>query len=222
MKRIHELNEEGLLALTEEQTLKMVDYECALEGVPMLPPDPGPVPSLPELQADTQCYEVSDVLVADPDHAARILSAIMSGPLYKTEYPRNNYELRYLVPLGQGDYNYPKIKPVQYISPELWDKHKEHVTSLSVRKGEWDALKKAYDAAYKERDAIVKDVYERISDARQHAYDREQLRTEFTRYLELAEGNRSIALKFLEKVKDLDKFPELRGEFCPVEVPSVN
>jgi hypothetical protein len=36
--------------------------------------------------------------------------------------------------------------------------------------------------------------------------------------MELAEGNRQIALNFLEKVKDLSEFPELREEFCPPEL----
>jgi len=216
MKRIHELNEEELLALTEEQTLRMVDYECALEGVPMLPPHPGPEPSKVTASPDVTLYTVAGQKTLDSDHAKRILDACNSAPLFETSSARNDYQTVFLTPLTDRSYSAPKIETSQVHSPEQWDRIKNDFTSFSERKDEWDVIDKAYKNALKERQSITDDVYSKISDARRNAYEREQFRTDFARYLELAEGNRSIALKFLEKVKDLDKFPELRTEFCPV------
>ena len=44
MKRYNEMTDAELLELTNEQIATLIDYECALDGVPMLPPDPGPAP----------------------------------------------------------------------------------------------------------------------------------------------------------------------------------
>lgn len=217
MKRVHELTEAELLALDDDMTMKLIDYECALEGVPMLPPAPGPAPKKDFPEPDAQCFAVGGILTRDSVHAARILEAISSGELVETTYAGSDYNNRYLKPLRQSDYNYPKLSTETYRSPEQWDSIKDDHSSFATRKAEWDRIDKEYSSALKERATITDDVYGRIREARQHSYDRERLREEFARYMELAEGNRQIALNFLEKVKDLSEFPELREEFCPIE-----
>lgn len=215
MKRIYEMNEAELLSLDDEQTVKLVDYECALEGVPMLPPSPGPEPKKVTAAPDVTLYQIAGQNTLDHDHAKRILDACNSAPLFETSNPRNDYQTVYLTPLTEKSYNRPKIETSSAHSPEQWDKIKNDFTSFSERKDEWDAINKVYQAAVKERQQITDDVYSKISDARRHAYEREQLRLEFNRYLELAEGSKSIALKFLLKVKSLNDFPELMEEFEP-------
>lgn len=215
MKRIYEMDESELLALSEETTLKLIDYECALEGVPMLPPSPGPMPQKEIPEPDATVFEIAGFFTMDGEHAARILAAFNSGPLFKESYSGSDYNTKYLEPLNADKYNKPKIETKTSHSPEQWDKIKDLVTAYNSEKSEWDTIHKTYSAALKERAAITKDVYERIREARQRSYDRDCLRNEFARYLELAENNRQIALNFLEKVKDLSDFPELRDEFCP-------
>lgn len=213
MKRVYEMDETELLALTDEQTVKLVDYECALEGVPMLPPHPGPAPEKVTAAPDVTLYQVAGQKTLDHDHAKRILDACNSAQLFETGNARNSYETVFLTPLTERSYSIPKIETSSVHSPEQWDRIKNDFTSFSERKDEWDVINKAYQSALKERQSITDDVYSKISDARRHSYTREQLRTEFARYMELAEGNRQIALNFLEKVKDISPFPELRTEF---------
>jgi len=151
----------------------------------------------------------------DAEHAGRILAAMITGPLYSMEYGEKN-----LKPLKEGGYSFPEIKVKKAHSPEQWDRIKESVQAFETSKKEWEAINKVYQNAVKERQSIINAVRDAISDARDNNYSREQLRSEFARYLVLAEDNRHIALNFLEKTKGstLDQFPELREEFCPLEV----
>lgn len=216
MKRIHELTELELLALTDTEVIKYIDYECALEGVPMLPPHPGPAPDKLTATPDVTMYTVAGQNTLDSEHATRILQACNSGTLLDTANARNDYSVTFVTPQTDRSYSAPKIETKQVHSPEQWDRIKNDYTNYADRKSEWDTHDRIYRDALKERASISDDVYDRISQARQHSYQRDNLRNEFTRYLELAEGNRQIALNFLEKVKDLSDFPELRQEFCPI------
>lgn len=216
MKRFYEMDETELLALDEETTMKLIDYECALEGVPMLPPAPGPEPAKVTATPDATLYTVAGQKTLDHEQAKRILDACNSGQLYETSYPRNDYQTLFLTPLSEKSYGAPKIETSQVHSAEQWDRIKNEYTSFSERMDEWNAINKNYQAALKERSSITDDVYSKISDARRHSFERDRVREEFARYMELAEGNRQIALNFLQKVKDLSEFPELLEEFNPI------
>ena len=219
MKRISELTEVEILVLTDEQVQKYIDYECALEGVPMLPPSPGPEPAKVTASPDATLYKVAGQNTLSSDHATRILDACNSGQLIETNNARNDYQTIYVSPMLDKDYNRPKIETSQVHSQEQWDTIKDNFTNYADRKSEWDVHNKLYQSALKERREISDSVYAITADARKHSYDRDNLRNEFAKYLELAEGNRKVALNFLTKVKDLADFPDLQEEFAnPVAV----
>lgn len=221
MKRVHELTEDELLLLDDETIKRLIDYECALEGVPMLPPAPGPAPTKEFPDPDIQCFSVAGVITRDSAHATRILDAINSGALVETTY-ETNYNNRYLKPLLRSDYSYPKIVTEIYRSAEQWDAIKNEHSKFEILKSEWDEVNNEYSKGLKERAAITDAVMLKISNARQSSYARNRIRQEFARYLELAEGNRQIALNFLEKAKDLSEFPELREEFMTEGINNIS
>lgn len=216
MKRIDELLEAELVALDDDMIQRYIDYECALEGVPMLPPTPGLEPEKTFPGPDAKVYKIGEFMTRDSEHASRIMEALTSGQLVQADYDRD-YNNKYLKALNPGEYSYPKIETAVYHSPEQWDRIKDDHSKFSVKKSEWENLKKTYDNALKERAGVTKKVFDLIQDARDRSYNRDRLRAEFARYLELAEDNRQIALNFLEKVKDLSEFPELRAEFLQKE-----
>lgn len=217
MKRFNEMDETELLSLTDDQIMKLINYECALEGVPMLPPAPGAKPSIAMAEPDAQVFEIAGIFTMDSEHAIRILDAFNSGALYMESYPGSDYNTKYLEPLTSDKYGKPKIETKNIHSPEQWDKIKAEYAQISGKLKEWEKIDKEYSSALKERTSITDDVYGAILEARQHSYNRDCIRADFARYLELAEGNQRIALNFLEKVKDLSDFPELKTEFRPEE-----
>lgn len=213
MKRIYDMEDTEVLALTDEQISNLVDYECALEGVPLLPPEPGPAPVKVAPPLDLKVFEVGGVMVVDAEHAGRILDVITSGPIFKKEYDKEH-----LVPLNSGDYSFPKIETKMVRSIEQWEAIKADMTAYEAAKREYDKTSKLYNDITKDRQRIVNGIYDIIHDVRDLNWQREHIRSEFARYLVLAEGNPQIALNFLEKVKDLSKFPELKLEFVPEAV----
>lgn len=217
MKRIFDMTEEEILALADEQIANLIDYECALEGAPMLPPAPGIKPVVNAPPPDVQAYDVAGIITMSADHAGRILAAIESEVIYSWEYSGNDYKTKHLSPISEGSYNHPKIKSEKYYSPAQWDAIKDAKAIIEEKLSQWEKVNKAYSEACDARASITDSVWEKVRGVRYHAYDRDQLRNEFTRYLTLAEGNRRIALNFLEKAKDLSDFPELKQEFCPPE-----
>jgi hypothetical protein len=218
MKRVYDMEESELLALTDEQVLIMIDYECALEGIPMLPPAPGAKPVREMAKPDAQVFEIGGFFTRDHEHAIRILAAYNSGQLYREKYPNGDYNTRYLEIIANDRHDTPKIETKTVYSPETWDKiknsHAEHAGILAT----WNKVNDEYQKALKNRQKITESVYAVIGDARDKSYDRNRFREEFKRYLILAEGNKQIALNFLEKVKDLSAFPELKEEFLKEEV----
>lgn len=218
MKRINELTESELLELTDEQISNMVDYECAVEGVPMLPPHPGPAPFVEKCKPDIDIYTVGGVYCATAEDAARILDAIANATtIFKTDGYSD--DKRYIA-IPPGDYYYPKVEIEKGISATAYAAWKDQNAGLKELIGAYKEQRSTYDDAYKSREEIVQRVNNFISDARRNSYTRDCLRADFARYMELAEGNRRIALNFLEKVKDLSDFPELKEEFCP-DMPEV-
>jgi hypothetical protein len=183
----------------------------------MLPPDPGPKPERVNLKPDCMVYEIAGFIVKEAAACAKILEAFQGTQLYREAYPTGDYSTKYLNPLMPGDYNLPKIETKSIHSAEQWDKIKEQWEQSNAATVQWEAINKVYQKALKERAATSNSVWDQIRDARSDSYNREQLRLEFARYLDLAEGNRSIAYRFLEKAKgtELADFPELQGEFCP-------
>jgi len=217
MIRYYELNEEQLLTLTDDEVKRLVDYECAIEGVPMLPPHPGPAPECAIPEPDVQCYEVGGVITTDPEHAARIITAITSGPMFSANYCGKDYHTRYLTPILGKSYNQPKIESGVYRSAEQWDKIKDENRLFEEKKTVWDNLDKEYAEALKARDHISEAVWDAISEARTKKRERENITTEFTTYKDLAQGDLDIAMNFMLKAKPSmsEKYPELIQQLCP-------
>ena len=217
MQRIYDMTEQEVLALTDEQVEKYIDYECALEGAPMLPPAPGIKPVVMTLPPDVQAFLVAGIITREAAHAARIMDAINSGIIYEAEYAGKSYKEQHIVPIGSDSYHMPHVEAKRYHSPEQWDTIKNAHTEIAAEAEQWEKVKKAYDEACNARSKITDNIWEYVGKLRDHAYDRDQLKKEFTRYLELAEDNKRIAFNFLKKAKDLSDFPELEAELCPPE-----
>lgn len=216
MTRISEMNDEQLLALTDDEISKLIDYECALQGVPFLPPHPGTMPVKPDTGKKITCYSINNVIVMDMKQAVKILEAINACELFTTTYQGSDYNNQYLERLTCESYSYPKIETKEYIGAEQWDKVKADMTIYTKNKKQWDEINKAYTDALKERANITEEAYGYISDARNKRDAQDSLRSEFSRYLELAEDNPTVAMNFLVKARPITRdYPQLVEELCP-------
>ena len=215
MKRFNELNEVELLALDDQQVSVLVDYECALEGVPMLPPEPGVKPVQPEIKKDVTVYSLQNtVMVKDITVLNQILKVLEGVQLYTQNYGNPHYTVTEIE--SNDAYNAPRIATNTYPTKEAVDAMKGEFAKFKAEDATYTEKKSEYDEALTKRNEIAEDVYEAIREARTKDYERQRIRSEFARYLELAEGNKRIALNFLEKASAiLYKYPEMKEELCP-------
>ena len=216
MKRIYDLEETEILALSSEQVTDYVDYECALEGVPMLPPAPGPEPKRSAQEPDVKSYEIAGFFTLDADHAGRILAALNSGPLYKEESASFDYKVKHLVPIGDDSYYTPKIEGKTTFSAEKWDAIKNEQAQMGMVIKQWKTANDEYKECLTARKYITEKVWEHVDGVRTFVCEKETIRKNFVLYLKLAEGDRQIAINFLEKVKSLDEYPGLKDELLAV------
>lgn len=221
MKRLTAYTRAELAELTEDEIQKLIDLECASEGIALLPPKPEKTPELELPEPDLKAYVVAGIIVSDMKHASRLLETITSGTIFKSDYS-GDYNRKYLKPLKQADYNYPKIEQESYYSPELYDELKRREKAHKEQYGAWKQLEKQYDEALEARQSIASEVFKAINEARDYYFEIERIRSQFERYLVLAENNRQIAMNFLEKVANLEPYEGLRDELLQLKEEVAN
>lgn len=217
MKRYTELTNEELVALTSDQTNLLIDYECALEGVPMLPPHPGPSPFVETPKAEQQLYKVGGVITTDNQHAMAILNTMIAGPLVKEEHPDGDYNFTYPVFLTEKSYGYPKIESESCYTKEQYEALKDRRKEQVAAKKEYDRELNLYNKAADHRKDIVKAVVGAVDEARRVLSEIDSISSKFEYYLKLAEGSAQVAMNFLIKAHpDVEEcYPELVQELCP-------
>ncbi len=204
MKRYNEMTNEELNNLTDEQISILIDYECALEGIPLLPENPT-TPATKDFQADIEVYEVKGNIFTNKEEALAVLGLLLSSNLVSSSY--NNGSKR-IVPLES--YYKPELKIEKYFSEEMYVSIQEEKANYDRITKQYQDRKKEYDEAYKLRISIVKDITENIGYAQEQEHKKQKYTNEYKRYLKLSDNNKYIALNFLrnahDEIDDIDGF----------------
>lgn len=193
IKFLAEYTSEELAAFTDEQMAALIDLECAERGVPLLPLEPVEPESL-NVTPDGMVYEIGGITFANHEDAQSIYELICSMKLVETHYTTNVITL-----LKKGHYNEPKITQKTAWTPGGYAVHGTKIEANSILWDEYNGLMADYQDAVKQRADIQKLVWDACFEARQQIYDQQKMIREFSSYLELAQGQREIALAFFEK-----------------------
>jgi hypothetical protein len=210
MKRIDELSKAEVLALTDEEITALIELECAVNGVPLLPAYPIK-PNVPKYEPDLQIFKIESVVLTSLDAATTIMEAYNKVALYKM-----GYDDKYPKPMSEDDYNYPKIKKEKVMSAELYNK-------IKTEKEASDALMKAYESQKREYDNVLnlqkqhtEHVRNIVDNVWEEKYTKDRYKTEFDRYMKLADNNCSIAWNFLKNAhSDVEDIEGLFEELVP-------
>jgi hypothetical protein len=191
VQRFEDLKEPDLLALTNDQIVRWIDIECACNGVPLLPPKPVE-PTKVAFTPNIQAFEVADLIFDSSADALRLVALLRELKVYRSEYVSGPHYERVLK-LGREF----SIESKRYFTPEAWDAVKDEAAAYTRDFNIYTAAKKEYDAIVQVRARIVNGINEAIENAHQRENIRQRVRADFDRYLDLADGNRKIALAFL-------------------------
>lgn len=199
MKKINELTEQEILALTEEQINTMIRFEAAEQGIKLLTFPTTPiykeVPT-PSKKAYYLGY-FNSIAFLDIAIAGQIQEIIKSSESFGLSYPNGNYDLQYI---DRGKTSGLDIKTV-----EVYEK--SEIDSILVDTKENKKLKEDYEervSEYRENQKKIDEISKEIYDVVYSIRDKYETLSRYcglykNDYLTLANNNKDIAMNFLVK-----------------------
>lgn len=198
MKPFVRLTEAELLALSDDTVQRYIDYECAEAGVPLLPASAPVAPSSDAVADDLTVYEVAGILFPKREDAEKVRDLIaelehgqfryLSGPSYRKRYE----------PSSCADV---AVQSQRLLSPTKAANLRAVIERAEREKKAYQDQKTEYDKTLRARNEIAEHIFAKIEEVRENQRQRDALMQEYQRYLELAAGIKSIALRFLKAAR---------------------
>lgn len=212
MKQITELSEAEILQLTTEQINKMIQFKMAEAGIKILTKPVEPtyqeLPKKTILLYDVSgiTYLFSDKLIAEDEGQA--LQAA-SSKMKSSTYVGNDYTHKKVKNLDEYDLkNIGKVTEVLLYSTDDAIQANEISKINKERKKEYETLLSEFKANETEADYIRIDIWDIVKKVQAKHSHMADMKYEYERYLDLAEGNKKIALNFLKKAYSIDEETE--------------
>jgi hypothetical protein len=195
MKTEKDYADKELFSMDAEEFQRVLDSTCLVAGVPLPSEDPGQRPflDLPKVtmfQFGNFCVETRhefDVLLDNLD-CIDIHSVVGWG------------DCIYFRPLRATDWDYPQVRRVEGLSEATYKANEDYVKGHEARLLRWKEEKDKYDKSLKAVDEIRSRMDERVESHKRKLMREEMLKGQFKRYLELSDGDKKLALKFLGEV----------------------
>lgn len=212
MKKINEMTEQEILALSEQDIQKMIKFCMMEEGIKII--DKPKEPELFEIEpADKKVYIIpilSNYAFTDFAEAQKVSEALQNAKSFsKVEYDwsklGNKYQ--YLEKKDRYAYQYPNdfgVNEAYVYSNELYANIVDYATQNEAMTKQVEADMKAYDDAYAAASEITLEIRDRVSEVREKAARLERLTQKFADdYYPLSDNNEGMAIKFMEKAYSL-------------------
>jgi hypothetical protein len=207
MKRFEDLTDAELLemAAQEGNIEDLIDLECAHQGIPLLPAMMEE-PKKPEFKKDVTIYVVGSFKFFNQGEAMGLIDVLNTCSLTDTTGWGNSERL---YPLS--DYNNPKMETKQIYSEALYSEIEKDLKAYENLKDQYELAKREYDVVKTQRDEVSDDIWDKIKEIQAQEYKKEMYKDRFNRYLTLANGDRKIALNFLNNAfPDAVNYPEIQ------------
>jgi hypothetical protein len=183
------------LASPDLELSRYVDLQCADEGIPLVPERAPMPPTNEDIQEDQTAYTI---LVNFPsrEDADLVAEFARKFPRVKGEYAHGipGYKEQW-IPLQTGEAI--DITTSKKFSRDRLAKMGAAIVANEGAKKQYDEDKRAYDRIVESRRTIVERFAIAVRAAQAREYARTTARRTFARYLELAEGNRRTACRFM-------------------------
>lgn len=206
MKRFEDLTRDELVALGDDAINYYIDRECAERGLPLLPPAPPVAPDKGGLAPDVTHYLIPKSRFRTVEDAQAALAAINALPRIDAAYVRG--------------YGYEKVEaapdqPLQMTQERVYSRALANETEsrrddYGRLKAVYDREKEQYDKAYRGRETAAGSIRSAIGDAYDQSQTIKSLRHDHARYVQLANGDRAVAARFLEAAHGA-RYDNLRG-----------
>lgn len=195
MKRVDDYTSAELAAMTSADVNSLIDIECALAGIGLLPERPvDPKIALP--QPDITIYRVPEMIFDSMPAALAVIYAAM-------EHNEHRVGKGYDYGHGSGSRYYLSAAPAEVtptqervFSREVFERLKGELAGEAKAKGRYEAEVKEYDAMAAKRADVANHVWRAVGDACDEVGRLALARRNYRRYLELAKGDTDQAWTF--------------------------
>jgi hypothetical protein len=207
LKPFQNLTDEEILELTDETIQAYKDLACAEAGVPFVPPIPEK-PNAKDISPDLRVCEFPDNYVVSPDDAVKIVKFINENQIQVFQITYCNGP-GYSRKIFSSDTDF-QFKEQKVFSLEHWGKFGEAKTLYDTLMAEYEKAKTEHQKIIDKRESETESIETRIGQVYQDKYTKERYTGYFNQYLELAQGNRQVAMAFLRKsYPGIEDYPEL-------------
>lgn len=213
MKRINEMTEQEIIALSDEDVQKMIKLRMMEEGIKLL--DKPKVPELFEIEpADIQYFSIpllDGFAFTDIEEATKVAETLKNAKsLRKVDYDWNKLgsEYKYLKKSERykfnGNSDFDILSGWAY-SNELYAKISSFAAQNKVMKEQAEKDLKEYEKQLSESAELIQEITEHVREVR-NKYDRlETLSRKFaTDYYPLSDNDEDMAMKFMAKAYTLN------------------
>jgi hypothetical protein len=199
MQKIDELTDEQVEALTGEDVERLIRRGMAEAGIPVLPrpvePEyldaPGP---------DQQVFEIGGVTFDNREAAEHVQKAISE---FRSSRIRLVYGSGWTDRYVERDDSEQPVETRMAYSQKLFNQYQEVLEANAAAKRKYETAQREW----RQNEVAAKDVREAIQtrvDAVEAKKERRQFLTNrFAEYVDIADGNRATALRFLENAFEL-------------------
>lgn len=198
MKKFTDLTIEEKADLDSDQVTCYVDYRCAEEGAPLIPPIPEKVEET--LLTKTETYFSVTLGYHDlfTEKDARDIVDFINARQGLTAKRVSGYSSpEYVVkPNEVSTYDRAQSNPKQYHTEEAAIRQEEHRQEEKLALSSYKDAKKLYDDAVSDRKEHVEYINEEISEAYDMVSAKRRYLTDWDKYLELANKDVDIASNF--------------------------
>lgn len=214
MKTIDQYTDDELLNLEPETKQALIELQCALDGVPLLPPYPQ-CPKNPVVECDAVSYNVnmgysSVASFKTKDAAQLVVDAINGGDQVYLDY--DHFGGQRVDCIKDRDVSVASVEVKKCASLNLMASMKDELDKYKKDKGIYDELMEVYNTASEARTDSIAIVENAINDAYTQDYNRKDALRKYEHYLGLSDGDAKIAMQFF-----CANYSDLR-EFLPEEL----
>lgn len=212
MKKINEMTEQEILAMTEEDVQKLIKLHLMEQGIKLL--EKPKKPELFEIEpADIECYTIpllDGFAFTNREEAEKVQEALRNATsLRKVEYDWNKFNGEYKYLEKKKRYSYKgesdfAIQSMFVYSPELYNKIVDFVVQNKAMVEQVAKDQKEYDENLRNSADAISEIRQRVSDIRNKYARLDDLSRRFAvDYYPLSDNNEEMAIKFLEKAYSL-------------------
>lgn len=202
MKSFNELTDDEVLALGDAEVETYIDLACAEEGVPFLPPLPE-APEKYDPKGTVTIFRVGGEEFTDSAEAEAIASAINAATSrvnVSAKYPQGGWRGQSQWVLdGEDEAREVSVSTQTVFTLAEYEQHRARLAAYLTDKNEYDEKLATYKSVASKREDARIPITERVDHVKSAAALRGYLIAGFAPYVELADGDKTVAMRFYRR-----------------------